>query len=204
MALHDTDVRRLMAFGIAGLSVHGGFALGHQVCQGHAASAIRRHGIIVDFEIEGDFPKFGNDDDRVDQHCLRAGREVLSGAALSIPLYRSAIHTLSILTITSNVMYGKKTGNTPDGRKQGEPLAPGANPMHGRDVSGALASLNSVAKLTLRLLPGRYLQHVLHRAGSPGQDRGRAALSNLVSHPGRLLRAEGPPSSTSTCSTVKR
>ena len=144
MALHDRDVLRTMACGIAGLSV---VVDSLSAIKYAKVRTIRdENGIVVDYEIEGDYPKYGNNDDRVDQIGVDLVKSFMNKIKQH-KTYRESVHTQSILTITSNVVYGKKTGNTPDGRKAGEPFAPGANPLHGRDTNGSLASLNSVAKM---------------------------------------------------------
>ena len=161
MALHDRDVKRYFATGIAGLSVVADSLSAIKYAKvkpirkdieikdkaGNVTSVAKN--VVVDYEVEGDFPKYGNNDDRVDQMAVTVVRKFMD-CVRKHHTYRDGVPTMSILTITSNVVYGKKTGNTPDGRKQGVPLAPGANPMHGRDTHGAAASLSSVAKLPFR------------------------------------------------------
>ncbi len=147
MALHDRDVKRYFATGVAGLSV---VADSLSAIKYAKVRAIRNdEGVIVDYEVEGDYPKYGNNDDRVDKIAVEVVRAFMNKIRRH-HTYRDSIPTMSILTITSNVVYGKKTGNTPDGRKEGIPLAPGANPMHGRDTHGAAASLASVAKIPFK------------------------------------------------------
>ena len=147
MALHDKHVKRWFATGIAGLSVVADSLSAIKYAQVHPVRD--ENGVIVDFEIEGEFPKYGNDDDRVDQIAHDIVHEFMEYVRMN-DTYRNSVPTTSVLTITSNVVYGKNTGATPDGRKAGVPFAPGANPMHQRDTHGAIASLSSVSKLPFR------------------------------------------------------
>ena len=147
MALHDEHVHRWFATGIAGLSVVADSLSAIKYAKVHPVRD--ETGLVVDYTVEGDFPKYGNDDDRVDMIAHDVVEEFMRYVRMN-PTYRNSVATTSVLTITSNVVYGKKTGNTPDGRRAGEPFAPGANPMHRRDTHGAVASLASVAKLPFK------------------------------------------------------
>ena len=177
MALHDTEVHRFMAFGVAGLSV---LADALSAIKFGRVEVVRDEtGLIVDFKTTGDFPCFGNDDERVDSLAQEQVKLFVEELKKN-HTYRNAEHTLSILTITSNVVYGKKTGATPDGRAAGAPFAPGANPMHGRERSGALAALNSVAKLSYEYCKdgvSNTFSVIPHALGNEEEER----YANLVS-----------------------
>jgi formate C-acetyltransferase len=144
MALHDSEILRTLACGVAGLSVVADSLSAIKYATVHPVR--NESGLVVDYTVEGDFPTYGNDDDRVDEIAVELVRTFMAKIRRQ-PAYRGAVHTQSVLTITSNVVYGKATGNTPDGRRAGQPFAPGANPMSGRDSHGMLASALSVAKL---------------------------------------------------------
>ncbi len=179
MALHDLDIRRTMACGIAGLSVAADSLSAIKYAK---VKPIRdENGIAVDFQIEGDYPKFGNNDARVDDMACELVEKFMNKVRTH-KMYRDAIPTLSILTITSNVVYGKKTGNTPDGRRSGAPFAPGANPMHGRDEKGAVASLLSVSKLPFKHAKDgiSYTFSIVPNALGKGEETQRANLAGMM------------------------
>ena len=177
MALHDRNVIRTMACGIAGLSV---VADSLSAIKYAKVKVIRdKTGLATDFEIEGEFPKYGNDDDRVDRIAVEVVRSFIRKLRKH-PTYRNSKQTLSILTITSNVVYGKSTGNTPDGRKSGEPFGPGANPLHGRDKNGALAVMNTIAKLPFESAEDGISYTFSITPNTLGKDQDQR-VSNLVS-----------------------
>ena len=176
MALHDKDIIRTMACGVAGLSV---VADSLSAIKYAKVKVIRDEtGLAVDYEVEGEYPQFGNDDDRVDQIAIEVVRRFLNKLKKH-PTYRDSKHTLSILTITSNVVYGKATGSTPDGRRAGTPFGPGANPLHGRDVNGALAVMNSIAKLPFEDSEDGISYTFSITPGTLGQDE-ETKVNNLV------------------------
>ncbi|MBQ8043696.1 MAG: formate acetyltransferase, partial [Clostridia bacterium] len=187
MALHDTNILRTMACGIAGLSV---VADSLSAIKYAKVKVIRNEdGLAVDYEVEGDYPKFGNDDDRVDNIAVELVRIFIKKLS-KYQTYRDAKTTMSILTITSNVVYGKNTGNTPDGRRAGAPFGPGANPLHGRDTHGALAVLNSVAKLPYQYSEDgiSYTFSISPKAlGKSGEDK----VTNLVTMLDGFFSKEG-------------
>ena len=176
MALHDKDIIRTMACGIAGLSV---VADSLSAIKYAKVKVIRDNsGLAVDYKVEGDFPKFGNDDDNVDQIAIDIVKTFINKLKKH-ETYRNSKHTLSILTITSNVVYGKATGNTPDGRKEGAPFGPGANPLHGRDTNGALAVMNSIAKLPFDSAEDGISYTFSITPGTLGKDQ-ESRITNLV------------------------
>ena len=177
MALHDKDIIRTMACGIAGLSV---VADSLSAIKYAKVKVIRDEtGLAIDYQVEGEYPQFGNDDDRVDTIAVEVVRRFLNKLKKH-PTYRDSKHTLSILTITSNVVYGKATGNTPDGRRAGAPFGPGANPLHGRDVNGALAVMNSIAKLPFEDSEDGISYTFAITPATLGQDQ-ETKVNNLVS-----------------------
>ncbi len=189
MAFIDTDPRINLAYGVAGLSI----AIDSLSAIKYAKVTARRNeiGLTEGFDIEGSFPCFGNNDDRVD-HLGVDLVYYFSEELKKLPVYKNARPTLSLLTITSNVMYGKKTGATPDGRAKGVAFAPGANPMHGRDKNGAIASLELGSQIALPRLAGRHQQYVLDRSQITGPDTGRTCREP-GDHDGRLLHQRCPP-----------